>query len=74
MAKTIAFTPEAAKAINEFCDTTELKTRIDLMDTLEGFFLESDEVDDHQARDYARALRLLKMDLTTLLTTTRNED
>lgn len=38
MAKTIAFTPEAAKAINEFCDTTELETRIDLMDTLEGFF------------------------------------
>lgn len=74
MAKTIAFTPEAAKAINKFCDTTELETRIDLMDTLEGFFLESDEVDDHQARDYARALRLLKMDLTTLLTTTRNED
>lgn len=74
MAKTISFTPEAAKAINEFCDTTELETRIDLMDTLEGFFLESDEVDDHQARDYARALRLLKMDLVTLLTTTRNDD
>ena len=51
MAKTIAFTPEAAKAINEFCDAAELETRIDLMDTLEGFFLESDEVDDHQARD-----------------------
>ena len=72
--KTINLTPEAVQAINDFCDATELETRIDLMDTLEGFFLESDEVDDHQARDYARALRLLKMDLTTLLTTTRNED
>ena len=43
------------------------------MDELVGFFLESDEVDDHRARDYARALRLLKNDLQNLLLTTKSE-
>ncbi len=70
----IAFTPEATEAINEFCDPTELEVRAQLMDELEGYFLESDEVDDHQARDYARALRLLKNDLDLLLRTTKIEE
>ena len=63
-------TPEAINAINDFCDSEELEVRAQLMDELEGFFLEADEVDDHKARDYARALRLLKNDLNLLLTTT----
>lgn len=68
--KAINLTPEAINAINDFCDAEELETRAQLMDELEGFFLEADEVDDHKARDYARALRLLKNDLNLLLTTT----
>ena len=69
--KTINLTPEAVPAINDFCDHEELEVRAQLMDELVGFFLESDEVDDHQARDYARALRLLKNDLNRLLETTQ---
>lgn len=69
--KTINLTPEAVQAINDFCDHEELEVRAQLMDELVGFFLESDEVDDHQARDYARALRLLKNDLNRLLETTQ---
>lgn len=68
--KPVPFSPEAINAINDFCDAEELETRAQLMDELEGFFLEADEVDDHKARDYARALRLLKNDLNLLLTTT----
>ena len=68
---TINLTPEAVPAINDFCDHEELEVRAQLMDELVGFFLESDEVDDHQARDYARALRLLKNDLNRLLETTQ---
>lgn len=68
--KAINLTPEAINAINDFCDSEELEVRAQLMDELEGFFLEADEVDDHKARDYARALRLLKNDLNLLLTTT----
>lgn len=73
MAKSIPFTPAAIKAINDFCDPEELEVRAQLMDELEGFFLDSDEVDDHRARDYARALRLLKNDLQNLLLTTKSE-
>lgn len=73
MAKSIPFTPAAIKAINDFCDPEELEVRAQLMDELVGFFLESDEVDDHRARDYARALRLLKNDLQNLLLTTKGE-
>ena len=73
MAKSISFTPAAIKAINDFCDPEELEVRAQLMDELVGFFLESDEVDDHRARDYARALRLLKNDLQNLLLTTKSE-
>lgn len=69
--KLIPFSPDAINAINDFCDPEELEVRAQLMDELEGFFLESDEVDDHQARDYARALRLLKNDLTNLLEKTK---
>jgi len=71
MSKLIPFSPEAVKAINEFCDPAELAVRAQLMDDLEGFFLEADEVDDHRARDYARALRLLKNDLENLIATTQ---
>lgn len=71
MSKTIAFTPEATQAINDFCDSEQLEVRAQLMDELEGFFLDADEVDDHRARDYARALRLLKNDLNMLLVTTK---
>ncbi len=74
MSKTIAFTPEATKTINDFCDSEQLEVRAQLMDELEGFFLDADEVDDHQARDYARALRLLKNDLNMLLLTTKRTD
>ena len=75
MNKVINMTPEAVKAINDFCDPGELEIRAQLMDELEGYFLEADDVDDHQARDYARALRLLKNDLNLLLVTTKgNED
>ena len=73
MAKSIPFTPAAIKAINDFCDPEELEVRAQLMDELVGFFLESDEVDDHRACDYARALRLLKNDLQNLLLTTKSE-
>lgn len=73
MAKSIPFTPAAIKAINDFCDPEELEVRAQLMDELVGFFLESDEVDDQRARDYARALRLLKNDLQNLLLTTKSE-
>ena len=73
MAKNVPFTPAAINAINDFCDPEELEVRAQLMDELVGFFLESDEVDDHRARDYARALRLLKKDLEQLLLTTKNE-
>ena len=72
--KAINLTPEAVKAINEFCNPEELEVRAQLMDELEGYFLEADEVDDHQARDYARALRLLKNDLNLLLVTTLRKD
>lgn len=71
MSRLIPFSPEAIKAINEFCDLEELAIRAQLMDDLEGYFLEADEVDDHKARDYARALRLLKNDLETLIETTQ---
>lgn len=74
MAKTISFSPEAINAINDFCDPEELETRARLMDELEGHFLEADDVDDHAARDYARALRLLKNDLNLLLVTTKRND
>lgn len=66
----IQLTPEATNAINAFCEPEELTNRVRLMDDLEGYFLEADEVDDHQARDYARALRLLKNDLNELLLAT----
>ena len=65
---------DSLQAINNFCDSGQLEVRAQLMDELEGYFLEADEVDDHQARDYARALRLLKNDLTLLLTTTKRTD
>lgn len=71
MMKAINLTPEGVEAINNFCDPEQLEVRAQLMDELEGYFLEADDVDDHQARDYARALRLLKNDMTTLLRTTK---
>lgn len=74
MSKAIPFTPEAVKAINDFCYPDELEMRAQLMDELEGYFLEADNVDDHQARDYARALRLLKNDLNLLLETTKQTE
>ena len=73
MAKSIPFTPAAIKAITDFCDPEELEVRAQPMDELVGFFLASDEEDDHRARDYARALRLLKNDLQNLLLTTKSE-
>ena len=73
MSKAIDLSAAAVDAINEFCDPAELENRARLMDELEGFFLESDEVDDHRARDYARALRLLKNDLNQLLATTSKD-
>lgn len=73
MNKVIDLSPEAVKAINDFCDQELLEVREKLMDELEGYFLESDEVDDHKARDYARALRLLKNDLNMLMITTKKD-
>ncbi len=73
MSKVIDLSPEAVKAINDFCDQELLEVREKLMDELEGYFLESDEVDDHKARDYARALRLLKNDLNMLMITTKKD-
>lgn len=70
----INLTPDAVAAINDFCEPDELEVRAQMMDELVGFFLESDEVDDHRARDYARALRLLKNDLNRLLETTQTTD
>lgn len=72
--KMIPFTPEAVQAINEFCDPEQLEMRAQLADELEGYFLDADEVDDHRARDYARALRLLKNDLNLLFTTTKKTE
>lgn len=73
MNKVIDLSPEAVKAINDFCDQELLEVREKLMDELEGYFLESDEVDDHKARDYTRALRLLKNDLNMLMITTKKD-
>ena len=71
---TVNFTPEAINAVSSFCDPEELAVRAQLMDDLVGFFLEADEVDDHKARDYARALRLLKNDLENLIETTQTKE
>lgn len=70
----INLTPAAVAAVNGFCEPELLSVRTQLMDELEGFFLEADEVDDHKARDYARALRLLKNDLNELLETTQKNE
>jgi hypothetical protein len=74
MSKRIPFSPELVKVINSFCDLDELTVRAQLMDELEGFFLEADDVDDHRAREYARALRLLREDLELFIETTQTKE
>lgn len=72
--KAIPLTPKAIEVITDFCDPGELEMRARMMGELVGFFIESDDVDDQTARDYARALRLLEKDLYKLLETTRNTE
>jgi hypothetical protein len=74
MSKRIPFSPELVQVINSFCDLDELTVRAQLMDELEGFFLEADDVDDHRAREYARALRLLRNDLELFIETTQTKE
>jgi len=74
MSKRIPFSPELVQVINSFCDLDELTVRAQLMDELEGFFLEADDVDDHRAREYARALRLLREDLELFIETTQTKE
>lgn len=63
----MTLTPELTEALCGFCDIETLKMRSHFCDELTDYFLEDDGVDDHQARDYARTLRIMKQDLDRIL-------
>lgn len=72
--KAIPLTPKTVEMITDFCDPGELEMRARMMGELVALLIESDDIDDHTARDYARALLLLEKDLNMLLTTTQETE